>query len=139
MSLSPDNSMLSIEGRYVDEVLWQEHSFTVASRENHVVCRTEEFNSISHGGLHVHFDEHVGAVAQAGDSSSHSVGRRDKVNMGAAIPRMVPGSLWASSNETASKDGLDGIGRGAVGTDGRPPASQVQLCHRDLVVDLDLV
>ena len=58
-----------------------EHSISVASREDHVIQRTEEFDSILHCGLHVHLDEHVGASAKAGNLSFHSVGRRDKVDM----------------------------------------------------------
>ena len=110
----------------------------VASRENHVVRRTEEVDPISHGCLDVNSDENVGVMAKAWDPSSHLVGRRNKVDVEAAALRAAPASWWASRKETMFEDRLDIVARGAVDAGDRPPASHLQLGQRGLVVDLDL-
>ena len=67
---SPDNGMLAVELDDFLNVLWRGHS-VVASREDNLVRRDEELDSVSHSRLHVHRDESVGVGAKARDAVSH--------------------------------------------------------------------
>ena len=54
----------------------------VASREDHLIVRIKELDSILRGSLKVHPDEHSSTGAQAGDLALHNVNRRDEVDVG---------------------------------------------------------
>ena len=90
MPRSPDNVVLPVEGRYVDEILRRQHSISVASREDHVFRRVVEVDPISHGCLDINSDDDVGVTAKAWDLSSQLVGRRREVNVLASALRAAP-------------------------------------------------